>query len=135
MPLIDWKESFSVGHPDLDADHRNLVDLINTLHEAWRTGEDRDVLHGIFGELLMYTDYHFRREEEMLTARRYDRLDDQTREHGRLRDSVQAFRTRHLTDRTPVLTTEVEDFLKSWMMSHILEEDMRYRRLFDAPPA
>lgn len=130
MPLIEWKADYSVGHPELDADHENLVELINTLHDAWQTGEDLDVLHGIFGELLMYTDYHFQREERMLEAKNYPALDKQKSEHERLRGRVQDFRARHLAQPNPVLTVEIEDFLKSWMMSHILEEDMRYKPLF-----
>lgn len=128
MPLIDWQPSFSVGHPELDQDHQNLVELINTLHEAWEAGEDLTVLAGIFGELQMYTDYHFRREESLLEACDYAHLDEQRRAHAALRQSVEDFRARHLADRSsPVLTIEIEDFLKTWMMHHILEEDMRYR--------
>lgn len=131
MPLIDWQAAFSVGHDDLDQDHQNLVELINNLHEAWEAGEDLTILHGIFGELLMYTDYHFQREERMLEEADYPRLAEQKAEHAALRKSVEEFRARHLADSTsPVLTMEIEDFLKTWMMEHILEEDMRYRPLF-----
>lgn len=131
MPLIDWQAAFSVGHDDLDQDHQNLVELINSLHEAWEAGEDLTILHGIFGELLMYTDYHFQREERMLEEAGYPRLAEQKAEHAALKQSVEEFRARHLADSTsPVLTMEIEDFLKTWMMEHILEEDMRYRPLF-----
>lgn len=127
MPLIAWTPDYSVGHADLDADHRNLVDLLNALHEAWETGEDAAVLHGICGELMMYTDYHFQREERLLAAAGYERLDHQREQHARLKEQVEAFRTRHLTGPAPALTAEVETFLRNWMMSHILDEDMKYR--------
>lgn len=132
MPLIDWQPAYSVGEPLLDQDHQNLVELINTLHEAWEAGEDLTVLHGIFGELLMYTDYHFQREESLLAERGYDRLEDQRAAHAALRHRVTDFRARFLAEESPVLTLEIEDFLKTWMMEHILEEDLRYRPLFAA---
>jgi hemerythrin-like metal-binding protein len=129
MPLIAWKAEYSVGHPDLDADHENLVELINTLHDAWEAGEDLDVLNGIFGELLMYTDYHFQREERMLENMGYPALEKQKADHAGLRQRVRDFRARPLAQPNPVLTVEIEDFLKSWLMTHILDEDMRYKPL------
>ncbi|EKV30465.1 hemerythrin-like protein [Caenispirillum salinarum AK4] len=81
----------------------------------------------------MYTDYHFQREERLLEEMAYPALDKQREEHAALRARVQDFRARHLAEPNPVLTVEIEDFLKTWMMSHILEEDMRYKPLFEAP--
>ncbi len=131
MPLITWTPDYSVGHPDLDQDHQTLVDLINMLHEAWEAGEDLDVRLGIVSELLMYTDYHFQREERLLAERNYPRLAQQKADHAALRQSVEDFRARHLSQADTALTAEIEDFLKTWMMSHILEEDLRYRPLFE----
>lgn len=130
MPLITWTPAYSVGHPDLDQDHQNLVDLLNMLHEAWETGEDLAVRLGIVDELLMYTDYHFRREEGLLAEHGYPRLADQQAAHAALRQSVEDFRSRHLSHPDTALTAEIETFLKTWMMSHILEEDLQYRSLF-----
>ncbi|MBU0717564.1 MAG: hypothetical protein KJ749_04885 [Planctomycetes bacterium] len=34
MPYVSWKESYSIGIPEADADHQYLFELINGLHEA-----------------------------------------------------------------------------------------------------
>ena len=32
MPLLEWKDSYSVGIAAVDHEHRELIDLINTAH-------------------------------------------------------------------------------------------------------
>ncbi len=34
MPYIEWNSNISVNVADIDTQHKKLVNLINTLHEA-----------------------------------------------------------------------------------------------------
>ena len=34
MALIAWRDDFSTGDPAVDFEHRELIDLINELHET-----------------------------------------------------------------------------------------------------
>lgn len=130
MPFITWTPSFSVGHPVLDADHRKLIDILNQIYDAWQTHSSVE-LGRMFDELLDYTDHHFSREESHLAARDYTDLARHHAAHERLRELVHAFRSRHLAGLTAdAMTEEMAKFLKSWLMDHILEEDMKYRPLF-----
>lgn len=132
MPLIQWDPSFSVGTAVLDNDHRKLIEILNRIYDAWQ-GEapSAAVLSQLFDELLDYTDGHFSREEGKLAARAYPHLAAHHAEHERLRELVLAFRSRHLAGQQPEkLTEEMAKFLKSWLLDHILGEDMKYRPLF-----
>lgn len=131
MPFITWTPSFSVGHPVLDADHRKLIDILNQIYDAWQTHSSSLELGRLFDELMDYTDHHFSREESKLAARDYAELGRHHAAHERLRELVHAFRSRHLAGhKADALTEEMAKFLKSWLMDHILEEDMKYRHLF-----
>lgn len=131
MALIEWDSSFSVGSSRMDADHQRLIDLLNRLYDAWHGGEGIDELGWLFDELLAYADTHFAAEEMALKSKAYPRLEKQQADHIRLRDSVVAFRDRHLAGETPdALTTEMTAFLKAWLLEHILGEDMQYRSYF-----
>jgi hemerythrin-like metal-binding protein len=134
--LIEWKNEYSVGHPDLDLDHQNLLDLINTLHRAWVDEEDRIVIEGIFRELMMYTEYHFSREEALLKHIGYAHLDDQEVDHAMLKKQVVDFLNENLNKDTPEkINAAAEEFLKTWMLGHILEEDQKYKKVVqNAPP-
>jgi hemerythrin-like metal-binding protein len=52
----------------LDAEHRKLFYLINTLHEAMKSGQSRTVIAGILHELERYTQTHFLVEEALCNA-------------------------------------------------------------------
>lgn len=131
MPFIQWNASFSVGSPVLDADHRKLIDILNQIYDAWLEHSSTVELGRLFDELMDYTNGHFNREESKLEARDYPDLERHRAAHDRLRELVLAFRARHLAgQQADKLTEEMAKFLKSWLLDHILEEDMRYSSLF-----
>ncbi|MDO8607223.1 MAG: bacteriohemerythrin [Phaeospirillum sp.] len=131
MSLIEWDPSFSVGSARMDADHQRLVALLNRLYDAWHGGEGVDELGWLFDELLSYASTHFEAEEMALRAKGYARLEKQQADHLALKASVLNFRNRHLGGAEPaVLTEEMTLFLKSWLLEHILGEDMLYKSIF-----
>lgn len=131
MPFIQWNSSFSVGSPVLDADHRKLIEILNQIYDAWQESSSSLELGRLFDELMDYTNGHFSREESKLESRDYIDLARHRAAHDRLRELVLAFRSRHLAgQQADKLTEEMAKFLKSWLLDHILEEDMRYSSLF-----
>lgn len=131
MAFIQWDKSFSVGTTALDADHRRLIEILNRIYDAWQGDPSKVELDQLFDELLDYTDGHFSREESKLAARDYPDLAAHQIQHERLREMVLAFRARHLAGTTPdALTEDMTKFLKTWLMDHILGEDMKYKPLF-----
>ena len=132
MPFIQWDPNFSVGAAVLDNDHKKLIDILNGIYDAWQNeNPSATELGRLFDELLDYTDGHFSREEGKLAARDYPDLAAHHAEHERLRELVLAFRSRHLAgQQADKLTEEMAKFLKSWLVEHILGEDLKYRSLF-----
>ena len=51
MALIEWRKEFETGVPDVDFEHRELVDLINALHAEIGQGADRTRVHEFLGEV------------------------------------------------------------------------------------
>ncbi len=128
MSLIEWDTAFSVGSARMDADHQRLLALLNRLYDAWHGGEGIAELGWLFDELVAYADTHFAAEEMALKSKGYSRLEKQQQDHIRLKASVLDFRRRHLSGEEPsVLTEEISGFLKSWLLEHILGEDMLYK--------
>lgn len=135
MAFIQWDKSFSVGTTALDADHRRLIEILNRIYDSWQIDPSKVELDQLFDELLDYTDGHFNREESKLAARDYADLAAHHAQHERLREMVMAFRARHLAGNKPdALTEDMAKFLKTWLMDHILVEDMKYKSLFTAHP-
>lgn len=131
MAFIDWSPSFSVGSVILDADHKKLLGMLNGIYDAWDGGAGTAELNTLFDQLLDYTEEHFTREERRLMDRGFPGLAAHHAAHENLRELVMAFRSRYLAGLAPEqLTEDVTKFLKSWLLDHILGEDMKYKELF-----
>lgn len=130
MAFFEWKDGMSVGAPLIDSDHRALIAIINELHEMLEQDEaavDRTVLARHFKELVMYTQYHFSREESMLRAVNYEHLSSHAKSHGSFTQFVYDMRNRIARAMDRKAIEEVLDYLKKWLNHHILVEDAAYK--------
>ncbi len=57
-----------VGVPELDADHKELIKVINQLGENSEAGARGTAIRQCLFALLRYAEYHFAREEKVLAA-------------------------------------------------------------------
>jgi hemerythrin-like metal-binding protein len=73
-----------------------------------------------------YASSHFRAEEELLRQAGYSELPTQQREHKGFLDKAVEFSKQDLAD--PTICSQITSFLRAWLVHHILEEDMKYKR-------
>lgn len=129
MPYFEWKENYSVGVKEMDKQHKILIDIINKLYEAMKIGKGSTEIGPIIDEMVNYTKYHFESEEKLMTTHGYPGLLHQKGEH-------KAFTSRAIDYQTQVrsgkvsMTIEVMNFLKDWLLNHILVNDMKYSKFF-----
>lgn len=125
MALIAWSDSLAVKVKGLDEQHQELVRMINGLHDAMKAGTGKQVLTGLVDQLKDYARVHFKAEEELLRKHRYPDLATHRSEHekfiAQVLDFEQAF-----TSGGAVLTMEVMNFLKNWLVGHIQGTDQKY---------
>ena len=125
MPLITWKDSYSVGNANIDGQHRRLMDLVNELHEAMRTGQANSVLGAILDQLVTYTHTHFAFEERVMAVSGYPGLAEHKKQHAELAERVAGLVAEWKTGRI-ALSMHVSNFLRQWLDSHILGSDKKY---------
>lgn len=125
MAYIDWNEGLSVGVNLFDEQHKKLVSILNRLYDAMKEGKGRNVLADIFNELIEYTKFHFKAEEETLLKHDYPGYSEQHEEHSKLTKEVIELKEKY--DKGNIfITVEVLSFLKEWLSHHILEVDKKY---------
>lgn len=122
MQKILWNERFNVGIAAMDEQHKRLIELINTLGASVEAGITFDTIMGMFD----YAAVHFHDEETMLQKAGYSELSTQAREHKAFLEKAVEFSKKDLRD--PTTSTEIVLFLRKWLLHHILEEDMKYKR-------
>jgi hemerythrin len=126
MPMIEWSERLSVGVAEFDADHKQLVALLNELFAAIHAHRGHQILTKIFAGLTAYAGTHFANEEVMMEKYAYPERRAHTAQHHALARQVRDFQARYLADPSAVLIIDVSTFLKDWLIDHILGSDQKY---------
>lgn len=121
---IVWDTSFETGIDEVDAQHRRLVEIINSLAEGIGRASMTD-LHGVLSQLKDYAQYHFRTEEGIMEAQAYPGLEDHRAEHRAFVDQILLF------DLDVILASEglawdMFHFLRGWLTNHILVVDRQF---------
>ncbi|MBN1907206.1 MAG: hemerythrin family protein [Deltaproteobacteria bacterium] len=129
MPLINWEESLSVKVSEIDTQHKKLVELINKLHEAMKERKANTVLGGIIDELVDYAINHFRTEESYFDKFGYLKAVQHRKEHKDFVSKVAAFKDDFARNKI-MLSMEIMEFLKAWLINHIKKIDMAYSDFF-----
>lgn len=127
VPDITWSSELETGIGFIDRDHRVLVDLLNQVTDAIGDPEERAVLGSVLNSLAEYTKYHFGREEKLQELAGYPHLQAHRQRHVELAGRVDDIRSRYEADPDSVRGEEVRAFLRSWLVEHILREDMSYK--------
>jgi len=119
---VTWKDYYSVGDESLDAQHKQLLGIINELYGAMGRGADHAAVRTILDRLLQYTLQHFKYEEQVMLSHDYPDLMRHKGVHDRMRQ-----RTIDLLDNVDLVTgRDLLIFLKEWWCNHIQEQDKQY---------
>ena len=127
MALITWGPMLAVGVKEIDDQHQKLVQMANELNDAMRDGQGRDTLGKILKELVRYTGYHFATEERLMDQHKYGQAAEHKRQHKELVQTVNTLVTKFDKGDT-ALSTEVMNFLREWLMKHILNTDKAFAK-------
>ncbi|MBF0161040.1 MAG: bacteriohemerythrin, partial [Magnetococcales bacterium] len=116
-----WSDRMDTGISFVDKDHRWLVDQINALYQALNSGMGRAGIGKILDDLVGYAVAHFEREEVVFAKHGYP-AEKHIQEHRKLAGSVSAFQDKYHQEGATI-TLEVLNFLKEWLVDHILVSD------------
>ncbi|MFC2152955.1 bacteriohemerythrin [Bacteroidota bacterium] len=125
MDLIKWSEEYSVGIDEIDNQHKALVIMINELFNLISQGKSKSKLEEIFNHLTDYTKKHFTAEEKMMTNFAYPQYNEHIEEHKKFIAKLDTFRL-DLNNGKITLSLELLNFLKDWLLNHILISDKKY---------
>jgi hemerythrin len=125
MPYIQRVDSFNVDIRDIDAHHRRLVNLINTLYEGTQHQEERVVLGMVIDLLIEYSKYHFSVEEGYFDLYGYPGAKAHKAQHQVFLQRVLRFKQDFANDEMN-LPTAMALFLSGWLQNHIMVEDHKF---------
>lgn len=132
--LFVWDTTYSIGIPQIDAEHQELIGILNDLHVAIRNKQGSRSCREVLNRLADYTHRHFSHEEDLMVQSGYPELDAHRKQHeGFLRQAKDL--DAKLTERRVAIAFELLHMLRSWLAQHIQGSDRRFGeyRLRTAP--
>jgi hemerythrin len=131
MALIEWSPAYGVKVKKFDEQHKKLVDLINQLHDAMKSGQGNTMIGIVLQSLIAYTSTHFAEEIKMMQANAYPDLAKHQAEHEKFVKQVVEFQQK-FQDGSAMLSMTILSFLKEWLVKHIQVEDKKYGPFLNA---
>lgn len=117
---IVWTAALEIGHPEIDADHRAMVSLLNQVQTASRRSDPLEVRSRLRA-LEALTRDHFAREEQLMLDIRYEMAARHQKAHIRLFEEIRA----QIDDLNDGITSAVAiaQFIRRWLMDHVETSD------------
>jgi methyl-accepting chemotaxis protein len=130
-PLIEWPAALEVGHPEIDLQHKILIEIANKLNAAMQQGQGREITGVILQELVDYTVGHFGFEENQMRTHGYEHMEQHLEQHRKLIQSVRDFQ-HHFDSGGTSVSIELMGFIRDWLINHIMKVDKALAKDFAA---
>lgn len=123
--FMPWSDEFVLGIASIDAQHRWLVEATNRLYEQVESqNPDPKVVGEVLEGLVDYTMNHFILEEELFHRFDYPETPEHKQEHDRF--THQAMHLLLNFEGGDPVSEDALEFLKAWLIHHILRVDKAY---------
>jgi len=127
--FITWGPGLETGIPNIDEQHRVLVDMCNEAHELLQVEATPESLKRIVRDLMSYALYHFEAEEELAITCGYQASQPEQNTVHRLQHRAFANAVAEMQLESArgnsISVPELFEFLRSWLVQHIQGTDMQ----------
>ena len=130
MPTLEWLESFKLGVPEIDGDHRIMLDLMKAVQFA-ATARDRGQVDQNLDRLLVFTEGHFAREEILLERWKYPEAKKHAAYHAGLLARAEAVRRTCAEIETPETLQECCEEMMSFLVADVVSGDMKLKSFLE----
>ena len=126
MREIEWLETFELRVPEIDSDHRVMLELMKGVRAAAEAG-DRDRCEHILDRLIVFSIQHFEREEAFIKCHGYAGADRHAEYHRGLLDRVETVRKACRKIETPGEFQDCCDELMSFLVDDVVRGDLKLK--------
>ena len=123
--LLEWSEETSIGIPDIDEEHKELLGQYNAIIDALAGGSELSRVREQIGGFLECARRHFANEERFMLDIRYPNYVKHKAEHNKLlmdaEDFVLAIGDALFEEDCPAIAK----YFKSWLLRHLENEDRK----------
>ena len=123
MTEFTWKDEYSLGNAQIDAEHQRLLELANAVATLANSGEQMTRIKENIVALYDYVKTHFQHEEEYMLQLGYPQYE----EHKKLHEGIIAEMNTIMkhSGNLDALVYKFKRLIHVWVLEHILTEDSR----------
>ncbi len=129
-PKLEWLDSFELNVPEIDGDHRVMLELMKAVQSAAATG-DQARCERYLDRLVAFTRSHFAREEALLQRWNYPDTDSHTTYHATLLTRAEAERTACTEIETPEAYEECCTEMMSFLVEDVVRGDIKLKSFME----
>jgi hemerythrin len=119
-----WHDYLATGHSKIDNQHKQLIDYLNKLSDAFSEGKVEHEIEKTMDFLVAYTVKHFNDEEKLMKETNYPDALVHRSYHEGFKQTVAAyvdkFKAEGLSDK---LAESVISVMGDWLVNHIKGDD------------
>jgi hemerythrin-like metal-binding protein len=120
--LLKWSFTFESGHPGIDAQHKQLINIINQLDATARSGNRLAESRHAMKALIEYVKEHFSYEEALMRRHGYPESDRHQAEHIGFAEKLGSYDLQ-LKGNPQFDPNHLLSFVRNWLINHILKTD------------
>ena len=123
---IKWDRNLEVGNPAIDAQHIQLIDMINSLLNACASGRGSDELERSLNFLIEYTVKHIADEEEWQIKIGFPDYKRHKGFHDAFKVKIGELAVQFKeTGYSIIIVTQLNSAVGNWLIQHIRVEDAK----------
>jgi len=127
--ILSWNDKLSVGVPEIDRQHKQMMFIINSMGEVLKNDPDFTKIAPIVDELVAYTQKHFAYEESLLVKNNCPEFAAHEKNHIQLLQEINEWREKAKGSSPENLKT-LMSILRVWFPGHILNADKKHAGYF-----
>lgn len=126
MSIIEWDDSLSVNHTEIDNQHKEWIDIYNRMHDSMMSRESSiEQTMQILQAMNEYAQNHFSYEEEYMRKINFPDIVAHRRTHKDFESLIYSY-NRDIEAGKIVLNTKIIKLIRNWLLEHITVEDKKY---------
>lgn len=125
---FEWTEEMSVHNDVIDAQHKELFEKLSEILQKIIADDYNDAVDDMVNFFEKYMNEHLVYEEAYLQEMNYPYLEDHHHQHEVFIEKYNELKNQLSEDNTNIdgIVFDIENFMGSWLTSHILIEDQKY---------
>lgn len=124
---IEWKDEYSVGHPELDKQHKHLLHLLNLTEKAGKESANPWLIHDLLQDVADAFRKHIGYEEGIMAGNNCPDYDSHKKQHIQLSKNYSKYISKAMDRKNNISLFAIIDFLSDSWIKHILEVDIGYK--------